>query len=278
MTVIIRASSLPGYGDCSRRWAANHLREELEAAGYMLKGKPPGSIGGKVGTATHTGAAHTMLEVLESGALSNKVEAEQAALDELKEQMQDAVLYDEATKNANEAQRQVVRMVKVFREQLAPTMQPSAVERRLKADVGDGFILSGQSDLQLVSPDGIDDLKTGARMSTHYAQIGSYSILVRAQWPDMDIKRLRVDFIPRVSMKRDQPDAVFEDYDRATAENAAASTINRIKQDVEEFRTRYLKDTAPPAHAFLANPGSMLCSPKFCPAHGTNFCKEHKKS
>lgn len=243
----------------------------------MLKPQPPSSIGAKVGTATHTGAAHSMLYKMETGVLANKTETEQVALQDLKEQMQEGALFDDSTKTANEAQNQVVRMVTTFREHLAPEMQPSAVERRLRADVGDGFMLSGQSDLQLVSPDGIDDLKTGARLSSHYAQIGSYSILVRAQWPDIDIKRLRVDFIQRVPMKRPQPEPVHQDYDKMTAEHAAASTINRIKADVQEFRKRYLDDTAPPAHAFLANPASMLCSAKFCPAWGTTFCKEHRK-
>jgi hypothetical protein len=29
--------------------------------------------------------------------------------------------------------------------------------------------------------------------------------------------------------------------------------------------------------AFAANPSSMLCSAKFCPAYGSDFCTEHMK-
>lgn len=275
---VIRSSSLPQYADCPRRWAARTLWREVRDAGFNLVRSLPRSIGASVGTGVHGGAAYTMEEKLRTGDLGNRTEAEQRALQELDTAAADGVMWDRDTENKNEAQQQIIRMLGEFRTELAPSLVPMAVERRLSADLGDGFTLSGQSDLELLSPDGIDDFKTGRRMVTHYAQVGSYSLLSRTAHPGKALRRLRVLFIPRVTMKRAQPRPIIEQYNQAVAEQAATSTIDRIKQDVEQFRMRAILDDAPPQHAFLANPGSNLCSPRWCPAFGTNFCKEHRKT
>jgi hypothetical protein len=200
------------------------------------------------------------------------------ALEEFGEAARAGVLWDEATPNMNDAQKQVIRMVKVFSYTIAPRVQPLAVERRLEANVGSGFILSGQSDLQTIEPGRIRDLKTGRFPRSHYAQLGAYSLLARTAHPDEVTKEVCVDFIQRVPVTKPQPETATEFYDQAVAEQAATSTIARIKADVDEFRRRLDEGDAPPEHAFLANPASMLCSKKWCPAFGSSFCREHKRN
>lgn len=277
MTTVIRASSLPGYTDCPRRWAARTLFKEVVKAGYDIVRDLPPSVGASVGTATHSGAAFIMTEKMKSGGLGNQTEAEQHALENFDEAAKTGVLWDEATPNMNDAQKQVVRMVKVFRGALAPHIEPIAVERRLEARVGDDFLLSGQSDMQTIEPGRIRDLKTGRFPRTHYAQLGAYSLLARTAHPEQVTKEVCVDFIQRVPLAKPQPEPVIDNYNQVVAEQAAMSTIARIKADVNEFRRRITDGKAPPEHAFLANPASMLCSPKWCPAFGSSFCREHKQ-
>lgn len=276
MTTVIRASSLPAFSDCPRRWAARTISKEIEAAGFDLARSMPTSVGASVGTATHGGAAFIMTEKMKSGNLGNQTEAEQKALEDFDTAAKTGVLWDEATPNMNDAQKQVVRMVKVFRNTIAEQINPIAVERRLEARVGEGFMLSGQSDMQTLEPGRIRDLKTGRFPRSHYAQLGAYSLLARTAHPEHPTSEVCVDFIQRVALSKPQPQTETDFYDQATAEQAAVSTLSRIMADVTEFRRRIQDGGAPPEHAFLANPGSMLCSPKWCPAFGSAWCREHK--
>jgi PD-(D/E)XK nuclease superfamily len=274
---VIRASSLPGYSDCGRRWAASTLRKELAEAGYDLNVTLRISVGASVGTGVHGGAAHMLLEKMNTGDLGNAQEAVDFGISEFEAHSKDGILWDDVTQNANDAQQQVRRMVQVYRATIAQEITPVAVERRLEAAVGDGFVLSGQSDLQVLNPGQIRDTKTGKTMRAHYAQVGSYSMLARTAHKEFPVNGLVVDFIPRVNLKKPQPLPISEHYDQVTAENAAQAAIDHIRIAVGEFRRRVQEGDAPPEHAFLANPSSLLCSPKYCGAWGTNFCNEHKK-
>lgn len=275
--VTIRASSLPGFTDCSRRWAASAMPAEITNAGYNLTAGMPRSVGASIGSAVHSGAAFVMQGKIDNGVLGNAADAEECAVVELATQTAQAdTLWDKDTMNMNEAQQQVIRMVKTFSVMLAPRLHPIAVERRLVANLSDNFVLSGQSDLQVIEPESIDDLKTGRISRQHHGQMGAYSLLARTVHPDLPVKKLRVNFIPRVTIKKPQPDPIVTAYNQAVSEQAAVATIEHIKKDVAEFRRRVNEEDAAAEHAFLANPASMLCSPKYCNAFGTNFCREHK--
>lgn len=276
MKTIVRASSLPQYADCPRRWAARTIAQELLEAGFKVVKQMKSSIGAKIGTATHAGAAYLIGEKITKGEIGNQSEAEHRSLEEFDQAMREGVIWDDTSPNVKDAQKQLVRMLKVFRYGIADDLQPFAVERRLEAAFDEDFIVSGQSDLQLINPNSIDDLKTGRHNTRHYAQIGTYSLLARTAYPDIRVDKLRVNFIPRVSLSKPQPEAIIEEYNQVVAENAAISTLEQIKHTIGEFRGRIEKGDAPPEHVFLANPSSMLCSEKFCPAWNTNFCREHK--
>lgn len=278
MKTKVRASSLPTAGDCARRWAAQAMRDELIDAGYDLQ-ELPKSVGASVGTGTHSGVAYLLQEKMQSGALGAQDEAEQRAFEDFTASLhEEGVLWDDTTPNISDAQRQMQRMIRVYRETIGQHVTPVAIERRLEADIGEDFILSGQSDVQALEPDRIRDTKTGRFAKTHYAQVGSYSLLSRTAHPESTARELCTDFIPRAPLRFEQPLPVTEFYDQGVAEQSAMRALQQIKSDVFEFRKRVAGEAQfAPEHAFLANPSSMLCSPKWCPAFGTNFCREHKK-
>lgn len=277
MSTVIRASSLPEYADCPRRWAAKTLFKEVDVIGNGVKKSMPSNVGASIGTGMHGGIAFMLTEKMKTGDLGNVAESEDRALGELKTAIGDGTMYDELSPDLNTSEKQVRRMLKAYRVDIAPKVQPISVERRLNVQLGGGFVLSGQSDTQALEPNAIRDAKSGKTHRTHYGQLGSYSLLVRSVHPESPAKLLCVDFVQRVSIKDDQPDAITEWYDQPTAEQAAHATLDHIKRDVTEFRRRLEEGDAPPEHVFLANPSSGLCSPKWCNAFGTDFCREHKK-
>ncbi|NUB14539.1 DUF2800 domain-containing protein [Azospirillum brasilense] len=272
--VIVRSSSLSGYPDCPRRGAAKLFRREVLAAGYELRELPNG-IGAAVGTAVHAGAAVILLEKAKSGSLPPVSTATDAAIDSLRTTAAKGIGYDRETPALNEAEQQAERMVRVYRAQIAPDVQPLIVEERLEAQVTADIILSGQSDVIAREPGRVHDLKTGKARSNHKPQLGSYSLLARSN--GIDVTEACEDFIQRAPLKKPQPDALIIKHDLAAAETAAIAVLRHIEDDLKSFRQGNPSVGVLPgdAWAFPANPNSKLCSAKWCPAHGTSFCREH---
>lgn len=272
-STIIRSSSLSGYADCPRRGATKLFRKEIEAAGFALR-EIPNNIGAAVGTGVHAGAALILLEKAATGTLPPESTATDAAVEALREQAAQGITYDRETPALNEAEQQAVRMVGVYRVQIAPAVEPLKVEERMEAQVTPDIVLSGQSDVIAREPGRIRDLKGGKSVGNHGPQIGSYSLLARSN--GIDITEGVVDWIPRVPIKKPQPNAQTFRYDIAAAETAAVNVLRHIEGDVATFRAGDQDRGLLPGDpwAFLANPSSKLCSAKWCPAHGTAFCCE----
>lgn len=272
---IIRASSLSGHPDCPRRSAAKIFRSDIRAAGFDLHSLPS-SVGAPVGSGVHGGVFVTLAEKAETGIMSPEDVATDAALDVLRQRIADeGAMFDKETPTLNDAEQQVVRMVKVYRAQVAPNIHPVTVEQRLEAAVSPGIVLSGQSDLVAWEPNAVDDLKTGKMKSRHAAQLGAYALLNRSH--GIPIATARTTFIQRVALAKPQPPAEVEEYDVGACETAAVAILRQIAAEICLFR-----DGDPTANvlpgdpwAFPANPSSKLCSSKWCPAWGTDFCREH---
>lgn len=272
---VIRCSALTMYPDCPRRSAARLFRREIEAAGFRLRSTPHG-IGAAIGTAVHKAAAVTLDEKARSGSLPPASVATDAALDGLKEQLGEGeVAYDTATHNRNDALRQAIGMAKVYHRIVAPAVEPIIVEERLEAEVSPGIVLSGQPDVVAREPNRIRDLKTSVRPGgSHAPQIGGYSLLARSN--ELEIDEAAVDSIKRVAVGKPQPDPVSRPVAIARAETAASNIIRMIERDLDTFRHGDAARRVLPGDpwSFAANPQSMLCSAKYCPAHGTSFCNE----
>ncbi len=261
--IYIRASSLPSYADCARRTAAKMLQKDLEAMGIEFNYNPTG-IGATIGTSTHEGANSILGTFISEGFLGNTNIAIDAAHNKFEEIRQsEEIVYDDITPSYDRASIQLKGLISSYREHIAPKIQPLQIELRLEVDLGDSFILSGQYDVREIKA--IRDLKTGAVSRGNIAQYGAYAILNISH--GNNIESLVEDYLPRSSSTK-QPSFYY--YDTQTAIISAKKILKQIKSDVAEF-----KATQNP-FSFQANPQSTLCSDKFCPVWGTEFCKEHK--
>lgn len=278
-TVTIRASGLSGYADCALRAAAHAQPTLFGAAGFELH---PAStnFGALIGSGVHAGAEVALKGKMlgDSVPLST---CEDAAIEEYRDRRRreadgKVLVGDETAGDHNQAEAQVRRMVDRYRKDVVAEAEPVAVERRLEAEVMPGVILSGQSDLlhldrgqDAAKPrEIVRDLKTTRRRSAHpmahAPQIGSYSLLFRSRGHDPTEARL--DLLPRVRLAKPQPPVERKDLDIEAAEQIAHAVAH-------EFGSKLLAFAQDgDARRFVPNPGSSLCSRKFCRLHGMPAC------
>lgn len=279
MTTTIRCSSLPAYPDCPRRTAARLFGAEITEAGFALRQLPP-TVGAATGTAVHHAAA-VMLRAKRDGHTVAPDEAIEQAIAGFREETAQGAVWDDTTPERSTAETQIAREARMYAARVLPTADPLIVEntwpgetepRRLRADLGDGFELSGHIDLGTRQHD-LDDLKTGALWRPYQAQHGGYSLLLRSQPDGFDSRQLRMTWIPRTPKSKPQAEPRVEVYDKTTCEQAAWHTAQQMKRDLTAFRDGGSADP----WVFAANPNSMVCGSKYCPAHGTDWCALGRK-
>lgn len=272
METIIRASSLSGYPDCPRRWAARHMKPALDMQGYRTNVLPT-SIGAAVGSATHSTITHDLEARMNTGAPSNWTEAQDVGEAELLARIQnEGAFWDDVTPDLSDAKKTVRRLARIYRDVVAPTVKAVAVERRLLARHSTGLILSGQQDVVVDDEQsllGLRDIKTGKRRGANFGQYGCYSRLLRSH--GQPVTSIHEDYLARVKLDQDQPAPVTIPYDIRICERQMESTVARIAKDISAFRATGDPET------FTANPSSALCSAKFCQAWGTTWCKLGRK-
>ena len=271
----IRPSSTTGWNDCPRRQVASAYRPLVMMMGYRLR-KLPSHIGAAVGTGVHAGNESALKEKMATGSLGPWDVAENAAVEAAAERIREGVMWDATTENRSTAENQVRRMTKQYYQQVAPQVWPLVIEERLEADAGDGWKLSGQPDTLTQAPGELRDTKTGTTKRGNLVQYGAYALLLGAH--GYDVQKVTEDFIQRVRMNKPQP-AVHSDsppLDVAKAE--AWATLADMRQAIEKFVAWSTADgpTPPPETALRVNPMSPLCSDRFCPAWGTDFCRAHQ--
>lgn len=261
---------LPGYADCPRRAAAKQFRKLFEGIGYQFRQLPP-SVGSAAGTATHTGC-EMLLRAKFAGKTISLDDALEPAIAGFSEEIAPGAIWDDTTPNANTAQLQIQRMVAAYRNGPLETIMPlnvngePAVELALEADAGDGWKLTGHIDV-------VDDFsvphdtKTGSLPRPYYAQMGSYSLLIRSNRIAPVVEGLQIDYLQRVGKTKPQPPAEVKTYPVAPCERNAMAVIGKIKGDMAEFQIKQNPS------AFPCNHMSMMCSDKYCPAWGTAFCE-----
>ncbi len=236
--------------------------------GYSLRYVPT-SIGAAVGTGTHAVVAFALKEKMKTGVLAHAHTREEFAMAELDKELEHETLFDPTTRDRNTAQKQVVRQSRVFLETTGERIDPVAVEQRLVAKHKTGLVVSGRQDVVVDYPAMLRDLKTGVQSAWNGAQYGGYDKLLDAH--ALPIHAITEDYVKRVRISNPQPPPVEIKYDREVCEQAFERGMASIARDIKEFRTTKV------ATAFTANPFSMLCSDKYCPAWGTDFCLEHRK-
>lgn len=240
----------------------------LEKIGFKLR-ETPVSIGAHVGSAVHAGAAYTM-QARVAGEQELDTVAEDAALNtyDRRSAAEGPTLFDPLTPNKNVAQNQIRRMVFSY---CATTKhyKPLAVEHGLSASFGD-FVVKGTFDVLTVEPGKLRDLKTGRAYRPAEAQVGTYVGLARSHGYAVD--EVSQDFLQRVALNKAQPPIAEFKYDPALTLRAAKITLDHVRRDLTEFRRRVAMEDSPVEDAFAYNNQSTLCSDKYCPAWGTDFC------
>ena len=269
MTLVpeFRVSYLATYHDCSRRGAARMFPKQVKEAGFSLaSGDGPSPVYRSFGTAAHQAITYAA-ECRIDDAMPSTADMLDIGVNAFRQEIADGCEWDDTTRNINDAAEQIRRIVVAYHGLVLPGLKPVMVEKELKAD-GGTFRLIGHADI--ICPDEIRDIKTGAMSFAHYVQLGGYAILARAHKLS-NPKRLVVDWFKR-TRKHEPPLSVpsVENIDQYI--NIARATANRAIRDYQLF-----EETGNPLVAFPENPSSKLCSPKFCTAYGTDFCPITKR-
>ena len=261
----IRASSLTDYYDCSRRAATKIFRDQIGAAGYQLATLRK-MIGAAIGTGAHAAMEYTLREKMKSGGLGFNDEAEARAIDALQEAVNEGVTYDfKVAQTLKGAQEQVLRKVKEIRTAIAPQLRPLDVEIQLRAEYR-GIEVTGTLDIR--EKEGPADLKSGKFKRQNGPQYGLYGMLADTHYEKST--RIREIYLATAPLDKPQPKAEFADYNVEDSARFARSMLDNIIDDHAKF-----ENTGGDRFSFRANPASLLCGPKYCPAYGTTFCKEH---
>jgi hypothetical protein len=261
----IRSSMTTAYIDCPRRAAASQWRKIITNMGYTLK-PSKASIGAIVGISAHAASKAMMDHKLETGTddvgpIEQNIEV---GIVTLKKGMDTEIVFDDTTESQNTAEKQVAQLVRIFQFLIAPDIKPVYTEKYRNAAVADDVTFDGSCDGQETTGV-IPDYKFGSKYRPCHAQLGGYSILKKTE-DGKSATGLTQYHIPRTSLKKPAPDPSIIDYDVNVCERAAFAMINHIARDMRAF----LKTQNP--WAFPANPMSMMCSEKYCPAYKTNFC------
>ena len=271
--ISIRSSLLPTYLDCPRRAAAQQWPDTVASSGHKLR-RQNKNVLALIGTGTHSGAQYQMIckkdgEVLTDGLCSRSVEA---GICKYREEAQDGVDYDDTTRNQNAAETQITRLTKLYYFEVAPEINPYWIEKQMEVIFGE-WRVSGQLDILTQKTEhtfGLRDTKTGAKIKLHQAQLGNYAMLASRELKKINSKYsiadCGIDFLHRAALNKPVSHK-YLGYNLRTAERLALETLRRIKYDY----TNFIEAGDP--WCFMVNTNSMLCSPKYCRAFGTDWCE-----
>lgn len=262
----LRVSGLPGAVNCWRQWAADSgastkgmlgIRDLVKAKGFSPRDRKSGQhVGNGVGTSLH----HGFNEMWTTGA-----DPTEKSLGKWSELLKEGIEFDpRSTPNDDVARTQIQRMAQAYLP-IAQKLKPIKTEFTLTRRIDDQkpYIVTGHPDL--LNEDGrIIDMKFGKNSSSYEAQLGGYSLISRAE--GMDVTGVEVHHTPRSARTKPQVPTEIIKYGHRVAEVAATRIIEEAVSRVEKFQ-----ETGDP-WAFTPNNNSTLCSKKWCPAWGTDFC------
>jgi hypothetical protein len=233
------------------------MHDELVANGYQLREYSRVGIAPTIGHCVDLGASALLRAKLE-GRDFPFLGAVEMAIAEFGRTIAGGCDYDAVTRNPNDAEIQIRRMLLVYHEQVLPGLKPQSIQRELTATLSGGFILIGHWDCRDTEKL-LHDLKTGHSRWPVTPQLGLYVILGAAN--KLPIDAAVVDYIERVAVNKPQPGAIKFYYQAELLKRHAIAVVNRVRRDILAVRAGDL-DSVP------ANPFSQFCSRRFCPAHG----------
>ncbi len=236
----VSASSIEMFLRCQRQWAFRYLE------GLRL----PPAVAMVQGTALHAGAEYNYAYKLETG--------EDAARDEVLDAARDAFvagqehIEDWEGNEPGLALDVAVWLTEVYHAELAPTVQPTAVETEfVLTDEAWPWPVLGYQDVQ--TAEGVIDIKTAAKKKTQAdldtsLQAGIYLLeRNRAGGPE--------GFSWHVAVKTKTPTTQVLTRERIEPERVAL-TVARVQAAMQQVIASGL--------AMPAAPGSWVCSERFC--------------
>lgn len=262
----VRASSLSSFADCMARGFASSMRSLVEGAGYVLRSSPR-SVSAMVGHGAHASVSADLTAIKDRRARPSSRDAEEIGILAFRADLaadDSEVLLDDTTPDRNIAEKQIRGISLVHYETIAPYSDPVSVEDRLFARVTSaGVLLSGQPD-SIERSGVIRDLKTGRRGNFSF-QLAGYSVLAASNGIPVSAGEI-------VGIPRCKPGSVLETYkDRIEGEVLAAGPVLAVFDLVGRISAAAARIEAGDP-VLGVNPGGILCSPRFCAAHGTRFC------
>ena len=278
---IIRASSLPTWADCERRWAADNVSSlARRCADERQQSKDPSrkNFGALFGSAGHLGT-QSMLE----DRLHGREVDYWKAVDLAKERLQSNVLteiaakrqlhWDQVTKNLDIGLAQLEAVLEKM-SAFVLTTRPLLIEQELEMEWASYVVLRGHPDLIDCDGDTID-WKFGARKANYIGQFGGYGWLLQNNKLEVDVEPR--DFVvvhpPRSSWDKKahyvkQKEIEVFRYDFDACIESAAKQLDGITRAVKSWESK--KNI----WVFNANPNSKYCTKTTCRAYGTSFCDQ----
>lgn len=297
----IGGSIVPSVQDCERRAAAQMYKLDLLALGFDDLGVGRSSPALRVGKAVHAAVEIGLHEKL--GSTSVAIGREQygdtlrtvplndgvpidikmtdLAGDILEENFDEDVDVDEEERPSAKCRcgcngepvwhfgNLVEKMIPPA-VQLVNSIEPAQVEPEIIVEPEwiPGWQIKAHPDV-IDTSNVIHDVKTGKNYEvpdTYQAQLGTYVIA----FPEAE--GIQIDYMKKPGTTQEAPPPISKRYPMQAAAAQAEDQITRFVTATEEFMDPTSAWHLDP-RVFRANPSSMMCSKKFCPAFGTSFCE-----
>jgi len=221
---------------------------------------PPG-IALVTGISVHKSVETNLRAKIETGSLLPREEVQQIAADQFNALHAGGMSFtDEEAANINAtlgaARDQTVALATLHHSELAPKLNPVAVEKRFVVVLeGFPFDLAGQIDIQ--EPNAIRDTKTSGKSpssdATRSMQMAMYSLAVKVESGTLP-EKVCLDYL----VKTKQPKLVL--LEEAPQESWIAPLLRRV-----ERATEIIQAVKEGKQAFMpANPNDWMCTEKWC--------------
>lgn len=278
MSIVIHSSYLAGWNDCALRSVARVLSDWiLNNTDYLLR-IPLNGVSSYIGTGSHKAVNHLLQVKMNMGEVNhtNLTDAVEIGILEYRKKTMDVnVDYDETTQTNKTAETQIDKITTSYYFFQVPNINPVALEKPLRCDLNPvsiektsyQFELTGTPDI--IEKNRIIDLKTGKSGDTYHAQLGAYSLILKAHNMSTP-ETCTIHRAPRVAVKSEQPDPEEFNFTTEICEQEAKTAIAFATRDLATMM--HYKDPSLIAH----NTSSYMCSIKYCKAFNTDFCPVSK--
>lgn len=260
----LRPSSLSGFWDCQRRFAARQFPEKFRALGYVVGGDKK-NAGSSLGTSMHV-TFNAILKANSEGKSLTEAEASEIAISDYEQaEAKQEIQYTSAIKDKDKVIKKMVMMtpslINISKEIDVDQVDVFAERKFPYHDITLTF--KGTADV-VTKDDLIVDLKTGiSKPKTSWLQYCGYYFLFK---PKRDIKGLKEFFVSSTKPENNQTKV----YGSRDAMPHFTKAFNAILDKTNLFYDK--KDV----DVFEINPSSMLCSRKYCTIYGTDACPVSK--